>query len=38
MVVYQQYAPVTANSDLRFPIDWSILSMSIAFNRAFNGV
>jgi hypothetical protein len=38
MVVNQQDAPVTRNSSLRFPSGWSILSVPIALNRAFNGV
>jgi hypothetical protein len=38
MVVDQQDAPVIPNSGIRFPISWSILSMPIALNRAFNGV
>jgi hypothetical protein len=38
MIIYQQDAPVTCNYDVRFPINWSILTVPIPLNGAFNGV
>ena len=38
MVVNQQDAPVICNSGIRFPIAWSIVTLPIALNGAFNGV